>query len=100
MLHLSGDLKGIDPPKYLLNYVSVFRRRLYESWEQAKVKMGHSQDRMKHLFDRRAEVRVFQLGDKVLALVPVVGSPFQAKFVYSVTSGFRFELFDWNSWEE
>ncbi len=43
--------------------------------------MGHSQVRMKQLFDRRAEVRVFQPGDQVLALVPVVGSPFQAKFV-------------------
>ncbi len=43
--------------------------------------MGHSQDRMKQLFDHRAEVRVFQPGDQVLAFVPVVGSPFQVKFV-------------------
>ncbi|KAL7857740.1 hypothetical protein AOLI_G00178420 [Acnodon oligacanthus] len=35
---------------------------------------------MKRLFDRRSEVRVFQPGDQVLALLPVVGSPLQAKF--------------------
>ncbi len=80
-IDVSEDLKGIDPPKHLFNYVSDFRRRLYEFWEQANVKLGHSQDRMKQLFNRQAEVRVFLPGDQVLALVPVVGSPFQAKFV-------------------
>lgn len=78
---LSEDLKNVTPPKNLLNYVSDFRRRLYESCAQAKANLGHSQDKMKRLFDRRAEVRIFKSGDQVLALVPVVGSPFQAKFV-------------------
>ncbi len=55
--------------------------------------MGHSQDRMKQLFDRRAEVQVFQPGDQVFALVPVVVSPFQAKCVRCYVR-FRFELFD------
>ncbi len=35
---------------------------------------------MKLLFDRRTELRSFQPGDQVLALLPVVGSPFQANF--------------------
>lgn len=32
------------------------------------------------MFDRRAEKRVFSPRDQVLALLPLVGSPFQAKF--------------------
>lgn len=41
---------------------------------------------MKHLYDRHAETRQFSEGDQVLALLPIVGSPFHAKFVgaYSV----------------
>ncbi len=35
---------------------------------------------MKILFDWRTELRSFQPGDQVLALLPVIGSPFQAKF--------------------
>lgn len=35
---------------------------------------------MKATFDRRAEQRQFSPGDQVLALLPVVGSPFQARF--------------------
>ncbi len=42
--------------------------------------MSKAQDRMKRLFDRRTELRLFQSGDQVLALLPIVGSPFQAKF--------------------
>lgn len=36
---------------------------------------------MKRLYDRKAEVRQFSPGDQVLALLPVVSSPFQAKFL-------------------
>uniref|UniRef100_A0A096M9Z4 ribonuclease H n=1 Tax=Poecilia formosa TaxID=48698 RepID=A0A096M9Z4_POEFO len=35
---------------------------------------------MKNLFDRRAETRSFLPGDQVLALCPVLSSPFQARF--------------------
>ena len=35
---------------------------------------------MKWWYDHRAEVHVFSPGDQVLALLPVIGSPFQAKF--------------------
>ncbi len=30
--------------------------------------------------NRRTELRSFQSGDQVLALLPIIGSPFQAKF--------------------
>ena len=36
---------------------------------------------MKRLYDRIAERCVFSPGDQVLALLPNVGSPFQAKFM-------------------
>lgn len=36
---------------------------------------------MKRLYDRRSEQRVFSPGDLVLALLPIVSSPFQAKYM-------------------
>lgn len=45
-----------------------------------KEHMCSSQKRMKTLFDRRTEKRQFIPGDRVLALLPVEGSPFQAPF--------------------
>lgn len=36
---------------------------------------------MKHLYDQGAETRQFCEGDQVLAFLPIVGSPLQAKFV-------------------
>lgn len=78
---LTADWKKVDPPKNILAYVSDFRRRIFEACQLAKASLGKAQDRMKRLFDRRSELRSFQLGDQVLALLPIVGSPFQAKFV-------------------
>lgn len=46
----------------------------------AKQKLQVSQKKMKRLFDRRAERREFSAGDQVLVLLPLVESPFQAKF--------------------
>lgn len=77
---LSSDWKKNDPPKNVLAYVSDFRRRIFEACQLAKESLGKAQDRMKRLFDRRTELRSFQSGDQVLALLPIVGSPFQAKF--------------------
>lgn len=46
----------------------------------AKEKLASSQGKMKRLYDRKAEQRRFSPGDQVLALLPIVSSPFQAKF--------------------
>lgn len=46
----------------------------------AQRKLGSAQVKMKDLFDRKAKAKQFEPGDQVLALLPVVGSPFQAKF--------------------
>lgn len=69
-----------DPPQNLITYVNGFRHRLFEAGEMAKKHLQLSQKKMKRLFDRRAEKRQFSVGDQVLVLVPLVESPFEAKF--------------------
>ena len=44
----------------------------------AHASMGHVG--RKKLYDRRSKRHEFQAGDRVLPLLPVVGSPFHAKF--------------------
>lgn len=39
-----------------------------------------SQGKMKCLYDRQAEEYTFSPGDQVVALVPLIHSPFQARF--------------------
>ena len=46
----------------------------------AKIHLEKAQGKMKRLYDRQAEVHVFCPRDQVLANLPVVGSPFQARF--------------------
>ncbi len=46
----------------------------------AKEQLCSSQRRMKSLFDRRTEKRKCMPGDRVLALLPVECSPFQAQY--------------------
>lgn len=46
----------------------------------AKVKLESAQVKIKHIYYRWSEHRQFSPGDQVLALLPIVGSPFQAKF--------------------
>ncbi len=52
----------------------------------AKKKLSKSQIKMQQHFDRKAKLREFQVGDQVLALLPLPANPFQAKFTgpYSV----------------
>jgi transposase InsO family protein len=77
---LQDDWKNSEPPKNLLHYVNGFRNRLYAAGELAKEKLAGAQHKMKRLYDRISEQRTFSPGDQVLALLPLVGSPFQAKF--------------------
>ena len=69
-----------EPPSNLIDYINGFRHRLYSAGEMAKDKLSLSQGKMKQLHDRKAEQRVFSPGDQVLALLPLVHSPFQARF--------------------
>ncbi len=70
----------------LIDFVNGFRRCLFTAGMLAKEKLELSQEKMKSWYDRSAERRTFSPGDQVLALFPVVSSPFQAKFAgpYSI----------------
>lgn len=85
---LSDQWKDAEPPKNLTDYVNGFRHRLFTAGELAKKNLTLAQTKMKKLYDRRAERRVFSVGDQVLALLPIVTSPFQAKYSgpYEVTN--------------
>jgi len=69
-----------EPPSNLKEYVNGFRHRLYSAGEMAKEKLSSAQGKMKRLYDRKTEQRGFSPGDQVLALFPIVKSPFQAQF--------------------
>ena len=64
----------------LLDYVVKFRERLQETWELAREHLVSKQGHMKTWYDKKARVRVFQPGDKVLVLFPVQSNPLQARF--------------------
>ena len=46
----------------------------------AREKLTSSQEKRKRLYDLKAEQRQFNPGDQILALLPVISSPFQAQF--------------------
>lgn len=66
VLH-DGLKKGPDPPQSLLQYVDGFRRRLLVAGQMAKDNLLNKQKKMKRLFDRRTETRVFCPGDQVFS---------------------------------
>ena len=49
--------------------------------EVAKNNLESAHSKMKKLFDRQVENHFFLPGDQVLALLPIVTSPFQAKIL-------------------
>ena len=77
---LKDGLQESEPPVNLIDYIDGFRRRLFLAWQCAAKNLGKSQARMKKVFDRKAEPRLFSPGDQVLALLPIPGSPFRARF--------------------
>lgn len=77
---VAAEWKEPEPPQTLIDYVNGFRHRLYAARNLAKEKLSVSQQKMKSLFDRRAAERSFLPGDQVLALCPIITSPFQAMF--------------------
>ncbi len=83
---LADEWHTSKPPDNIIDYVSGFRRRLYEARAIAQKKLVKSQVKMQQLFDRKAKSRSFQVGDRVLALLSLPNNPFQAKFTgpYSI----------------
>lgn len=76
--------KLVDAPgqskRNVLNYVSSFRERLHQARAVARSALSASQETMKKRFDKKAVNRQFQVGDEVLAFLPIPGSVLQAKF--------------------
>lgn len=64
----------------LLEYVCYFKDRLYKAYDMAKSNLSNSQERMKSWYDKNARERSFQVGEKVLILLPIQGEPLRAKF--------------------
>lgn len=77
---IKDALVDSDPPKNIIDYVNGFRHRLYVAVEKAQENLTCAQSKMKKRYDLKAERREFSPGDLVLALTPLVDSPFQAKF--------------------
>lgn len=77
---LADHWRETEPPKNLIDFVNGFRHRLYTAGNLAKEKLTSTQVKMKSWYDRNTERRVFNPGDQVLALFPIIQSPFQAKF--------------------
>ena len=58
----------------VLDYVSSFRERLNYACQLARDNLAKSQTKMKHRYDEKSVLRVFQPGEKVLVLLPLPGS--------------------------
>ena len=67
-----------EPPQNLINYVYGFRHWLYMAGERTKESLASTKTKMKQLYDRKAEIHQLSPNHQVLALLPLVGSPFQA----------------------
>ena len=68
------------PASNVLNYVNTFRERLHKACDFARSALADAQGKMKAHYDRKAVKREFQVGDKVLLLLPSITSALQAKF--------------------
>ena len=77
---LNDAVTPSETPSNLVDYVNGFRHRLYSAGEMAREKLSSAQGKKKRLYDRKTEQRSFSPGDQVLALLPMVNSPFQARF--------------------
>lgn len=77
---LKDNLVSLDAPTNLIDYVNGFRHRLYTAGCLAREKLQLAQKSMKAHYDRHTKLQVFSPGDQVLALKPLVYSPFQAKY--------------------
>ena len=64
----------------LLEYVIGFKERLSKACQIASQNLASSQEKMKTWYDKKAQARSFEPGDKVLILLPIHDNPLQAKF--------------------
>ena len=67
-------------PRSVLQHVGDIRSRLFTAREMAKKHLQGVQTKMKKWYDVKAKSRVFEPGDRVLLLLPVLGSSLQSRF--------------------
>ena len=72
---LSENTEGLN----LLDYVSKFRDKLKKDCELAQQNLKNSQSKMKMLYDRKSQNRVFKPGDKVSVSSPGQMNKMQAR---------------------
>lgn len=74
------------PEQNVLDYVSCFRERLHKACEIAREALSASQEKMKRKFNKKSVQRKFEVGDKVLTLLPVPGSSLRQSSVGPILS--------------
>ncbi|CAB4001952.1 Retrovirus-related Pol poly from transposon [Paramuricea clavata] len=85
-------------PKDAISYVLEVRRRLSQMQSIVHENTKKSQAKQKKLYDQKSSHRKFQIGDKVLVLLPTPGSKLESKWQgpYTVTNvctnGLNYEL--------
>lgn len=67
-------------PKNVYNYVHEMCNRLHDACELAHQSLLSVQSKMKNRYDKKAKIREFREGDKVLVLLPVQGSSLSARY--------------------
>lgn len=82
---LQDGLKTAEPPVNMIDYANGFHRRLHLAVKMASEHLTAVQSKMKRMYDRRAEPRVFCPGDQVLALLPIPGSLAKFTGLYTVS---------------
>ena len=74
-------LEKTNDDRNVLLYVQEFRERLTEAWLFAHKNLKKVQLEMKQWYDGKGTVeRNFNVGDKVLALLPIPGTPLSARY--------------------
>ena len=78
-------------PKDVLSYVLKARRRLSQMRNIVHENIQKSQAKQKRFYDQKSSHRKFQIGDKVLVLLPTPGSKLESKWQgpYTVTNVFH-----------
>lgn len=71
---------GDDTPGNLLEYIVKFRQRLFDVRGHAAENLKDVQSNMKEWYDRKARLRTFCPGDKILLYLPTQGNALQGKF--------------------
>ena len=64
----------------LVDYIDKFKSQVHQTWEFAINNLSKSQKLMKDHYDIKSKPRSFEVGQKVLALLPIPGNPLTARF--------------------